>query len=79
MTNSIEDYDDSYAINAEMFLDPECVYCKKAECLNPECKYKEIRNFAKTALAHEDNHDYLIAGLEQIELLTEFLICGKHP
>ena len=73
------DETDSYSINAEMFLDQECVYCKQSDCLDPLCKYKEIRNFAKTALANEDNSDYLIAALEQIELLTEFLICDRNP
>lgn len=65
---------DSYTINSEMFLDPECVYCKNVDCLDPLCKYKEIKNYARTALANEDNSDYLIAALEKIELLTEFLI-----
>lgn len=66
-------------INAEMFLDAECVYCKKPNCLDPICKYKEIRNYAKTGLAHEDNQEYLIDALEHIQLLTEFLICFDKP
>jgi len=61
-------------VNEEMFLDPECVYCKKSGCMDPICKYKEIRNLAKTGLAHEENQDYLLSALESIELLTEFLL-----
>jgi hypothetical protein len=47
----IEDVE-PHDINAEMFLDSECVYCKSEKCINPICKYKELRNFAKTGLAH---------------------------
>jgi len=58
----------------EVFIDPECVYCGDVECFNPDCKYKEIRNFAKTALQHPDNQQYLISALEKIMTFTDFLI-----
>jgi hypothetical protein len=71
------DNDCKHFEDMKIFLDPECVYCKNEGCFNPACKYKEIRNLAKTALEYPDNQQYLLRALEEIKLLTEFLIDGE--
>jgi len=62
-----------YIEDMDVFIDHECVFCGDTECFNPDCKYKELRNFAKTALDHSDDPQYLIKALEKIMAMTDFL------